>query len=385
MTRACATPSRPRWRLEESVPTEVGIRRKENPAEAGFSCAAGWTQCVHCGIGIASTGIGELASSWPGRACCADRSRSGSCGAASTHRGPASTRPRRCHAGRRPPAAARGYPPAAGPAGRCGPCPPRCGGSATAECHRPGRIHRVRCAGRRTAVPRSANAASPTHPGSGRSLHCGAAPSPCWPDRTGHRCPACCSSESGRGCPGIGTAVLQQLVGDGHRCPQVAEEVADAGAGEARHYVGIGRGQRTGNAAVDRVVELVHLAVERFPWVVGCRTAGVAAAAIEGIEVVITTGAVAAAALAASVSAPRAGTEGGVAGAGAATTAAAGAASIVAVSAVGAEASATVLAGTTVLAAGASLRAGLPAQAVSAAARTIKESAYDVHVSSQQK
>ncbi|KAG1487633.1 hypothetical protein G6F52_014148 [Rhizopus delemar] len=53
------------------------------------------------------------------RACCADRSRSGSCGAASTHRGPASTRPPRCRAGRRSPAAARGYRPAAGPAGRC--------------------------------------------------------------------------------------------------------------------------------------------------------------------------------------------------------------------------------------------------------------------------
>jgi len=54
--------------------------------------------------------------------------------------------------------------------------------------------------------------------------------------------------------------------------------------------VGIGGGQRTRDAAVDRVVELVHLAVERFPRIVGRCVGGVAGTAIEGIEVVIATG-----------------------------------------------------------------------------------------------
>ena len=96
--------------------------------------------------------------------------------------------------------------------------------------------------------------------------------------------------EAAEAVPRVGTTALQQLVGDGHRRTQVAEEVADAGTREARHHMRIGGGQGTGHAAVDRVVELVDLAVERFPRIVGRRTAGVAGAAIQGIEIIVASG-----------------------------------------------------------------------------------------------
>lgn len=72
-TRACAKPSKPRWLPDrpgsdpfprERAPTPPTAPKK-TPPRRGFSCVAERTQCVHCGIGIASTGIGELASSWP--------------------------------------------------------------------------------------------------------------------------------------------------------------------------------------------------------------------------------------------------------------------------------------------------------------------------------
>ncbi|KAG1242558.1 hypothetical protein G6F68_016135 [Rhizopus microsporus] len=62
--------------------------------------------------------------------------------------------------------------------------------------------------------------------------------------------------EAAEAVPRIGPAALQQLVGDGHRRTQVAEEVADAGTGEARHHMGIGGRQRTGDAAAAAVVGL---------------------------------------------------------------------------------------------------------------------------------
>jgi hypothetical protein len=61
---------------------------------------------------------------------------------------------------------------------------------------------------------------------------------------------------------------LQQRVERGHRLAEIGEEVAHAQPHRPRHHRHVGVGQWLGDAAVDRVVEAVHLAVEAFPRVV---------------------------------------------------------------------------------------------------------------------
>ena len=80
---------------------------------------------------------------------------------------------RRLRACCRPRTAACARRPAAGPAGTPGSCRPRPGAAAPAARRRPCRTRRARCADRTAAVRRSANAPSPTRPGSGRNPRCG--------------------------------------------------------------------------------------------------------------------------------------------------------------------------------------------------------------------
>ena len=90
--------------------------------------------------------------------------------------------------------------------------------------------------------------------------------------------------------PGIIRTALQQLVDDRYRRAQVAEEVAHTGAGKAWHHVGVSRRQRSRDGIVDRHVEPVHLAVERFPRVVGHRVASRTVGAVQRVEIIVAAG-----------------------------------------------------------------------------------------------
>jgi hypothetical protein len=67
---------------------------------------------------------------------------------------------------------------------------------------------------------------------------------------------------------------LQELVDDRRRVFEVAQEIADADTHPARRDLLIALGDGLERGAVDGVVELVHVAVESFPTIVGKRAAG---------------------------------------------------------------------------------------------------------------